>query len=383
MCRLLGLGLLCCCGIVMNPLPPAAGEGVVTIEEVEPGRLVIAGSDMRLVYDAHGSPTRNACLTSESRIRGRSLMDAHEVWGGPHLRWVGYLEGHDVHSQLPWEAKVVQSGQAAGGFTTEVRSDHFYDAAVTHVFFADLPEVILFDIEVIRRRAGVGGEVDGINMCAIASDRYLYDGMRLWNDDETPFAISYGSGPAETLRGSDPVNGIFLKYRGKCRYVMPHMTRNLVLAQRDGTNGAENPPCGWIFRGRFDSAVTCDFGGYYAHMVVVHPERPTPDAGDRARTQVLWFQGGPGNLDSLESIFALEEAFTQPMRIERVVERGRVRIYARETTGKPRPWEIVVLGPEFEDIVTKRPVFRGPSVVLLLRDVGPSERVMLGYLPEN
>jgi len=338
---------------------------------------------MRLVYDANGSPTHNACLTSESRIRGQSLMDAHASWGGPHLRWVGYLEKHDVHSQLPWTASIVQSGREAAGFTTEVHSTHFYDAAVTHVFFYDLPEVILFDVEVIKRRAGAGAEFDGVAMCAFSTDRYLYDGMRVWNDDKGPFQISYGSGPAGTLAGSGPVNGIFLQYRGGCRYVMPHLVRNLVLAQRGGTNGPENPPCGWILRDRFGSAVTCDFGGYYAHMIVVHAQQPTPNAGDRARLQVLWFQGGPGNLDSLEKIFALEEAFRQPMRIERASQRGRVAIYARETSGKPRAWEIVFLGPEFRDIVTKWPILRGPSVVVLLKNVQPNQRVLVGYLPEK
>jgi hypothetical protein len=308
-------------------------------------------------------------------------MDADRTWGGPHLRWVGYLEGHDVHAQLPWQARVVQSLANAAGFTTEVHSTHFYDAAVTHVFFWDLPEVILFDVEVIKRRVGAGSEFDGIAMCAYASDRYLYDGMRIWNDDRTPYEISYGSGPAGTLSGSDPLNGIFLQYRGGCRYVMAHLTRNLVMAQRAGTNGPENPPCGWIFRGRFDSAVTCDFGGYYAHMIVVHTDRPALNVGDRARVQVLWFQGGRGHLDSLEKIFALEEAFRQPMQIERAAQPGRIGVYARDTTGKARPWEIVVLGPEFKDIVTKWPVFQGPSTVLLLKDVRPRQRMLVGYLP--
>jgi len=356
-------------------------DGIITIEEIAPGRLAIAGNDMSLVYDANGSSTRNATLTSDSRIHGESLMDAHAVWGGPHLRWAGYLEGHDVHSQLPWQARIVQSGADAAGFTTEVRSTHFYDAAVTHVFFYDLPEVILFDVEMIKRRAGPGSEFDGIAMCAYASDRYLYDGMRVWNDDQKPYEISYGSGPAGVLSGSDPVNGIFLQYRGKCRYVMPHLTRNLVMAQRAGTNGLENPPCGWMFRGRFESAVTCDFGGYYAHMIVVHTDQPAPNAGDRARVQVLWFRGGRGNLDSLDRIFALEEAFRQPMQIERAEQPGRIGVYARDTAATARPWEIVVLGPEFQDIVTKWPVFRGPSTVLLLKDVRPRQRVLVGYLP--
>jgi len=380
------LGGLSCWALTMIVAGGMASAGVVTITQPEPGRLVITGNDMRLVYDAHGSPQRNATLISESRIHGASLMDAHAVWGGPHLRWVGYLEGHDVHSQLPWQANIVQSGQLAAGFTTEVdstrgrRTAHFYDAAVTHVFFYDLPEVILFDVELIRRRAGAGGEFDGIAMCAYASDRYLYNGMRLWNDD-APFEISYGSGPAETMSAADTVNGIFLKYRGKCRYVRPHLTRNLVLAQRDGANGPDNPACGWIFRGRFDSAVTCDFGGYYAHMLVVRPRQPTPNPGDRANVQVLWFQGGRGNLDSLEKIFALEQAFREPMQIERVEQPGRIAIYARDTTGRPRPWEIVVLGAEWRAIVTAWPVFRGPSAVMLLRNIRPRQRVLVGYLP--
>jgi len=358
-------------------------SGVVNIRQAEPGRLIITGNHVRLVYDANGSPQRNACLTSESRIRGHSLMDAHAVWGGPHLRWVGYLEKHDVHSQLPWKAGIAQSGREAAGFTTEVQSTHFYDAAVTHVFFYELPEVILFDVEIIKRRAGPGGEFDGVGMCAFSTDRYLYDGMRVWNDDAEPFSITYGSGPAETLVGSDPVNGIFLQYRGKCRYAMPHLVRNLVMAQRGGANGPESPPCGWISRDRFGSAVTCDFGGYYAHMVVVHSQQPTPNAGDRARIQVLWFQGGPGNLDSLDKVFALEEGFRQPMRIEQAAQRDRIGIYARETAGRPRAWEIVVLGPEFKDIVTRWPVFRGPSVVLLLKNIRPGQRVLLGYLPQS
>jgi hypothetical protein len=361
----------------------AAAGGVVTISQDGPGRLVINGNQVHLVYDANGSPQRNACLTSESRIHGMSLMDTHAVWGGPHLRWVGYLEKHDVHSQLPWTASIVQSGQEAAGFTSEVRSTHFYDAAVTHVFFYDLPEVILFHVEVIKRRAGPGSEFDGVAMCAFSTDRYLYDGMRVWNDDKGPFQITYGSGPPDTQVGSDPVRGIFLQYRGKCRYAMPHLTRNLVIAQRGGTNSADNPPCGWIFRDRFGWAVTCDFGGYYAHMIVVHAQQPTPNAGDRAHLQVLWFQGGPGNLDTLEKIFALEEGFRHPLRIERAEQRGRMGIYARETTGKARAWEIVVLGPEFKDIVTKWPVWRGPSVILLLRDVQPYQRVLLGYLPKK
>jgi hypothetical protein len=358
-----------------------AGKGAVTIAQDAPGRLVVTSDDARLVYDAHGSPTLNAGLTSESRIRGHSLMDAHAVWGGPHLRWVGYLEGYSVHSQLPWEAKIVQTGREAAGFVTEVHSTHFYDAAVTHVFFWDLPEVILFDVEVIKRRSGAGGEYDGIGMCVFSTDRYLYNGMRLWNDDTAPFEISYGSGPAGTLSGSDPANGIFLQYRGACRYVKPHLTRNLVMAQRDGSNGPDNPPCGWVFRDDFEWAVTTDFGGYYAHMIVARGQ-PTPNVGDRAHVQVLWFQGGCRNLDSLDRIFALEEGFRQPMRIERATRDGRVELYARDTTGKGRPWEIVVLGPEFRDLVTEWPVFKGPFVVaLLLKDISPGQRVAVDYLP--
>lgn len=341
----------------------------------------MVGNDMRLVYDANGSPTHNAALASESRIHGRSLMDAHAVWGGPHLRWVGYLEGYSVHSQLPWRARVVQSGHQAAGFTTEVRTTHFYEAAVTHIFFYDLPEVILFDIGIVRRRTGQGGEPDGVAMCAFASDRYLYDGMRVWNDDAEPFPIGYGSGLPDTLAGSDPVHGIFLQYRGKCRYAKPHLTRGLVAAQRNGANGLENPPCEWIFRSRLGSVVSCDFGGYYAHMIVVHPDQQAPQVGNAARLQVLWFQGGPGNLDSLEKIFALEEGFRQPMRIERVAQKGRTTAYARETAGKGRAWEFVVLGPEFTNLETRLPIFRGPSVVLLLKDVRPWQRVLLGYLP--
>jgi hypothetical protein len=375
------MGVFSCCVMVFIFASACAAGGIVTIKEIAPGRLLTAGNDMRLIYDANGSPKRNATLTAESRIHGASLMDADATWGGPHLRWVGYLEGHDVHAQLPWQVKIVQSGADAAGFRTEVHSTHFYDAAVTHVFFYDLPEVILFDVEIIKRRTGAGSEFDGIAMCAYASDRYLYDGMRIWNDDEKPYQISYGSGPAGALTGSDPVNGIFLQYRGKCRYVMAHLTRNLIMAQRAGTNGRDNPPCGWMFRGRLDSAVTCDFGGYYAHMMVVHTDEPAPDVGDRARVQVLWFEGGRGNLDSLEKIFALEEAFRQPMRIERAAQPGRIGVYARDTTGKARPWEIVVLGPEFKDIVTKWPVFRGPSTVLLLRNIRPHQRVLVGYLP--
>jgi len=377
------LAMFSCMAFLVALAQSAVAAGGVKIREVAPGRLVITGNDMRLVYDANGSPNRNACLTSESRIRGQSLMDAHAVWGGPHLRWVGYLEGYSVHSQLPWQAKIVQSGQDAAGFTTEVHSTHFYDAAVTHVFFYDLSEVILFDVEVIKRRAGPGGEFNGVAMCAFSTDRYLYDGMRVWNDDDRPFPIGYGSGMPETLSGSDPVNGVFLQYRGKCRYAAPHLVRNLVMAQRGGTNGPDSPPCGWIFRDRFESAVTCDFGGYYAHMIVVHAREAMPNAGDRARLQVLWFQGGRGNLDSLEKIFALEEGFRQPMRIERAEQRGRIGIYAREATGKARTWEFVVLGPEYRDIVTKWPVFRGPSVVVLLKNVRLNQRVLVGYLPDK
>jgi len=360
-----------------------ARPGTITIREAAPGRLVITGNDMRLVYDANGSPNRNACLTSESRIRGQSLMDAHSVWGGPHLRWVGWLEGYSVHSQLPWQARIVQPGEEATGFTTEVHSTHFYDAAVTHVFFYDLPEVIIFDVEVIRRRAGPGGESGGVGMCSFSTDRYLYDGMRIWNDDTAPFSVSYGSGPAGTLSGSGPVNGIFLQYRGKCRYAMAHLVRNLVMAQRGGTNGPDSPPCGWIFRDRFESAVTCDFGGYYAHMIVVHAQQAMPNAGDRARIQVLWFQGGRGNLDSLEKVFALEEGFRNPMRIERAEQKGRTGIYARDSLGRPRAWEFVVLGPEYKNLVTKWPIFRGPSVVVMLKNVRPGQRVLVGYLPRG
>jgi hypothetical protein len=341
----------------------------------------VVGNDTRLVYDANGSPTRNAALASDSRIHGRSLMDAHAVWGGPHLRWVGWLEGYSVHSQLPWRARIVQSGEEAAGFTTAVRTTHFYDAAVTCIFFYDLPEVILFDIEIARRRTGQGGEFDGVAMCAFASDRYLYDGMRVWNDDTGPFPVGYGSGFPDSLAGSDPAHGIFLQYRGKCRYAQPHLTRGLVVAQRNGANGPENPPCGWIFRGRLGSVVTCDFGGYYAHMIVLHPDQQTPQAGDAARLRVLWFQGGPGNLDSLEKIFALEAGFSQPMRIERAADKGRTRVYARETAGKGRPWEFVALGPEFANLETRWPIFRGPSAVLLLKHVRPWQRALLGYLP--
>lgn len=369
-CRV--LSCWCCCALTIIAAGGIALAGMVTIAQRETGRLVIAGNDTRLGYDANGSPRRNATITSESRIHGMSLMDAHPVWGGLHLRWVGYLEGHDVHSQLPWEVKIVQSGSAAAGFTAEVYSMHFYDAAVTHLFFYDLPEVILFDAEVIKRRSGAGGEYDAIGMCAFSTDRYLYNGLRLWNDD---------SGPAGTLSGSDPANGIFLQHRGGCRYVKPHLTRNLVIAQRDGSNGPDNPLCGWIFRGGFEWAVTTDFGGYYAHMLVVRPQRATPDAGDRARAQVLWFQGGPGNLESLDKAFALEEAFRHPMRIERARERSRIGICARKTTGRRRPWEIVTLGPEWRAIVTRWPVFRGPSVLLLLRDIRAHQHVLVGYLP--
>jgi hypothetical protein len=371
------------CALAVMVTCAAASAGVVTIKEASPGRLVITGNDMRLVYDAHGAPTVNATLTADSRIHGLSLMDAHAVWGGPHLRWVGYLEGHDVHSQLPWEAKIVQSGQAAAGFTTEVHSDHFYDAAVTHVFFYDLPEVILFDVEVIKRRAGPGDESNGVAMCAFCTDRYLYNGMRLWNDDTAPYQVSYGSGPAGTLSDADPVNGIFLKYYGACRYVKPHLTRNIVMAQRDGANSNGNPPCGWIFQGGFESAVTTDFGGYYAHMIVLRPPTPTTKAGDRARVQVLWFQGGPGNLDTLDKIFALDDSFRTPMHIERAEQGGRIGVYARDTTGKPRPWAFVVLGPEYRDIMTDLPVFRGPSVVMLLKNVPPNQRVRIGHLPAD
>jgi len=373
----LGLGLLLA-------LPAAAGPGTVRIQAQEDGRLVVTGNDLHLVYDPHGCPTRNATLTSESRIHGQSLLDAHAVWGGPHLRWVGYLEGYGVHSQLPWRARVVQTEGSAAGFVTRVATTHFWDAAVTHVFFWDLPEVILFDVELIKRRDGPGSEMDGVAMCAFSTDRYLYNGMRLYNDDAGPYQVSFGHGPAGTLTGSDPVNGIFLKQRGGSRYVTPHLTRNLVLAQRDGENGPASPPCGWIFGGRFGSAVTTDDGGYYAHMVVVHPEGEPLHAGQSAHLQVLWFQGGAGNLERLEQVFALEESFRRPLVVETAHEHGRNVVYARETVGLARPWQIVILAPQYRALATRYPLFRGPGITaLLLRDVRPGSRRLVGYLPAD
>ncbi len=356
-----------------------AVAGVVTISRLPAGGLEIRGNDCRLVYTPHGAKTRNAGLAAESRIHGQRLMDAHAVWGGPHLRWVGYLEGYGVHSQTPWTARIVQTGQAAAGFTTESHTTHFYDAAVTHVFFWDLPEVVLFDVAQIKRRAGPGSEANGINMCAFTTDRYLYNGMRYWNDDAGPYPLSMGSGPAGTLTGSDPVNGFFTHHRGGSRYLQPHLVRNLLLAQRDGANGPENPPCGWIFRSDFDTATTTDDGGYYAHMVVLKPPVP-PQVGGRVHVPVLWVQGGAGNMRTLDRILALEAAFRRPM----VVATAGSVVTARDTAGLHRPWEIVLLGPECRRLVTPYPIFRGSQVVaVLLRDVRPGQRVEIGRLQEE
>jgi hypothetical protein len=370
-------------GSAFRPLPvpfPTPPGGTARAERLPSGRVRVTTGASAIEYDPNAEGKGYAAITHESRVRGRPLFSAYAPWGGPAPRYLAPTDSARMSWELPWQTKIVQAEGAIVGFTSEVRGPR-YGARVSFIFFADLPDLILYHAESLQP-PGTPLPFRARFAAFARDDVAAYNGMRFWNDDPAGFA-AWGDAGAEQIHASDGTEGVFVTSQGN-RWYRPSLTRGLIAAQRNGANDwKQNPPCGWIVRRRDCEAVYTNRsgpGGYYSHVVELHnPSRTDPE--DLAH-QLLWFEGT--GLGCWENLFALEEAFNSPCRLAPLTLRqgvSRLAVELLETDGRARPVEIAVLPRAFGGLETERPIYRGDRTVLLLRDVPARGRVPLGTLP--
>jgi hypothetical protein len=338
--------------------------------EVLPDGRVRVDSHRNTLYYWPGGPGTFARLTEQSAIRGRRVFDAFPNLGGPSLRHIAPSDSSLMTWELPWAVQVVQNDAAAVGFKATVKNAPAHGVEVTHVFFHDLADVILYDVASVQRDTP---EQASVRFAAYANpaDR-SYNGMRFWSDD--PRGVdALDNTVKETIAPGEPEHGLFVGRAGNF-WMHPHLVRGALVAQWNGYNDWRRfPPAGYIIHKDECAAIYVNATGYYAHVVEL--SRP-----GQTRYQLLWFEGG--GLRCWENIFNLDAAFNHPCQIAPQLEEGRpLAVEAVETAGLSRNVEIAIMPKVFNALDTNLPVFRGDSTIALLRDVKAGSRRLLGTLP--
>ncbi|HUT75545.1 MAG TPA: hypothetical protein VM221_12020 [Armatimonadota bacterium] len=350
----------------LEPPPPDRAHLAVMPD----GRVRVDSYDSVLFYSP-GGPGSFARLTEDSTIRERRVFDAYPKLGGPSLRTLAPSDSALMLWELPWEAQIVQNNSPIVGFKATLKNAPAHGAAVTHIFFHDLPDVILYDVASVQR--GQPPESARVRFAAYATPRHKsYNGMRFWSDDPQGVAAQT-SDHRETIVPGEPEHGLFVSREGNF-WMYPHLTRGALIAQWNGYNDWRRyPPAGYVIRKDECAAIYLNATDYYAQVVELHKPQQT-------RYQLLWFEGG--GLRCWENIFDLDDAFNHPCSIALRLEEGKsVRVEAEETAGLNRNVEIVVLSRVFNALSSDLAVFRGDSTIMLLRDVKAGSRRLLGTLP--
>jgi hypothetical protein len=360
-----------------RPTPfPASLPGAAHVQSLSGGRVRVTSEAVTLLYDPNEGGQGYAAITDESRIRGRKLMGAYAPWGGPSPRHLSPTDSARMSWELAWHTGIAQAEGPVVGFTSEMPGPR-RRARVSFIFFAELPDVILYHIESLQTEQPPMPLRARFAAYSRPSE-HTYNGMRFWNDDRDG-VVAYGDAGTERLFLSDPGDGVFVTSAGN-RWYRPHLTRGVLAAQWNGANDwRRNPPCGWIVRRRDCEAVYTNCGGYYAQVFELYnPSRTDPD--DLSH-DLLWFEGG--GLGCWENIFALDAAFNDPCRLAPLALRpGQpLNVDLVEAAGLSRPVEITILPRAFTGLQTDRPIYRGDCAALLLRNVEAHQRVHLGHLP--
>ena len=366
--------------------------GAVVVSPAGENRVEVRCGAYRYLYDGNGSHQTYAMagLTDESQAGGFVVGYAHPLYRGPHLRWVGWLEGRLLHAGYVWRTEALATGGRVGAFRATLDTSgeawrHFYDAQVTYVFFEGLPGVVLMDICSIQNRPETGVPPGAADLCVASFEKgqQRYNGIRFYpacaggegmftSNGVTAEAGWYYS-PRKVPPGSLPPDTKDTVLPGALR-------RGLFVSQLDGGNDwAVAPPHGWIVRKhQFFGVYSNSNADYTANCVALALPRTTKGRGDRVHNQVLWFEGQC--LGSWERIFALDAAFNGRYLVEEVDQEDGREVRVTEAAGIERRPQIVVLDGKYRGMESSRPIFRGEPTVVLVPEVGAHQTVTLGTL---
>lgn len=360
------------------PPPHSPATGLARVTRQGPNGIKVENYASTIYYDGGTGPEHLARITEESRIRGERIFQAHAGLGGPSLRFATPTESAVMLWEAPWDVEVAQTDARIVGFKATQRQFARLGTAWTSIFFYDLPDVILFDVESIQRETTTP-QPPRVRFQAYSDPKSgAYNGLRFWNNDPAGVTQSFGAATTQRIFASDPLHGVFTTGPGE--WYHPHLVKGMIVAQWNGYNDwRKNPPCGFIFRPDGMPQIYANLGGYFAPVVDLPP--PPADAPEPQRHRLLWFEGR--GLRCWENLFNLEAAFNHPCRLEPVDLRAGAEpaVTVAETHGLARHFEIVTIPGAFNRIRTDRDVFRGDSTVFLLRDVAAGSRVTLGTLP--
>jgi hypothetical protein len=362
------------------PAPPlhSPASGVARVTKQGRNGIKVENYASTIYYDGGVDAEHRARITEKSTIRGERLFQAFPDLGGPSLRFATPTESAVMLWEQPWDVEVAQTDARIVGFKATQRHFQRLGTAWTSIFFYDLPDVILFDVESIQRETPKP-QPPRVRFQAYSDPkRGAYNGVRFWNNDPAGVGQSFGTGVMQRIFASDPLHGVFTTGPGE--WYHPHLVKGMLVAQWNGYNDwRKNAPCGFIFRPEGVPQLYANLGGYFSAVVDLPP--PPPDALEPQRHRLLWFEGR--GLQCWENIFNLEAAFNHPCRLEPVTLRAGAEpaVSVAEADNLHRDFEIVTLPGAFNRIRTDRDVFRGDSTVFLLRDVAPGTRVTLGTLP--
>jgi hypothetical protein len=363
-----------------SPAPPprSPATGVARVTRQGRNGIKVENYASTIYYDGGVDADHRARITEESTIRGERIFQAFPGLGGPSLRFATPTESAVMMWEQPWDVEVVQTDARIVGFKATIRQFERLGTAWTSIFFYDLPDVILFDVESIQRETPKP-QPPRVRFQAYSDPaRGAYNGVRFWNNDPAGVMQSFGTSATQRIFASDPLHGVFTTGPGE--WYHPHLVKGMLVAQWNGYNDwRKNPPCGFIFRPEGVPQLYVNLANYFSEVVDLPP--PPPDVLEPQRHRLLWFEGR--GLQCWENIFNLEAAFNHPCRLEPVTLRAGAEptVSVAESDSLARQFEIVTLPGAFNRIHTDRDVFRGDSTVFLLKDVAAGSRETLGTLP--
>jgi len=235
-----------------------------------------------------------------------------------------------------------------------------------------------------------------------------YNGVRLWPKASEHLRYFFGLHPAKEYSKPDEKtheNGVFIKWqRNRNGFYGAWLTgetfslaRGLAVMQKDGkTDWTVNPPIGNIITDKrhYGTFTTC--GDEYtsiASELRLKDDMSLP--GSTGDEEVIFFSLKPEcPVNTEESLYNLERSFNLPLAVsvEPLIAGARPQVCLCELDGVYREWQFVSMPWLYGDIEFAADigdVFYGNAfsgrrpvkTVLLLRDVKPYERKIIGQLP--
>lgn len=376
-------------------------------------QIATPGSILEFCADSTSSPYAYPGFTENSNIRSMNLMDTNPNYHTGGLRWAGRAYNSTLQCHVPFKMEVVGINQKISAFKAITNTDSFnpLKARTTYYVFKDLPEVILIDTD-IERVIDASVQPNGYTTYVYSLQFYAkgssygtvkYNGARFWFNDSNPPGLPWFSGTGTEAYYSvnpDGTNGVFLKWVPRwdgdfsAVYWNPQqITKGLAEFQADNsTNWSTNPPAGVIYDsskswGHYSNTNT-DYFGYLPCINI----STLSNVGDRDSNQVLFYAArNTGNLTDMSKIYNLEESYKYPLAPEQLELSTDSRPVVRYTDiyNKSRNWQIVVMPPEYNKIITSMSnIFKGQAydtyathTVALLKDVTANSTTTIGELP--